>query len=255
MGLCREDVSDQWQKAAVLCNTKDAVVPFPDSEDKYCCLDSNGANTVTAQNDTLKCRCKAFKENKFFCAHTLAVAETKGKLCGHLQQVNAKRAQISINDAVEGTCHSAGDKGSKTKRKGKNNTQSCPITTTVPLKPMIYTEPYHNNKPFCVQFIKDSPTAKNCASCSLEFPRDNVASPHDIVLEHQEWYQYPNKETPGTTWVYAKSKTRSVFYHANNACVTKRHPYFTPQRIQISSQITLRTSHKTWLKDHFELEI
>ena len=91
----------------------------------------------------------------------------------------------------------------------------------------------------------------------LEFPRNILVAPHDIVLEHQERYQYANKGTSGTatSWVYTRSKTRSVLYHANNDCVIKRHPYFPPERIQISSQITLRTSHKKLLKDHFDLNI
>ena len=33
----------------------------------------------------------------------------------------------------------------------------------------------------------------------LEFPRNVLVAFHDTVLKHRERYQYPNKETPGTT--------------------------------------------------------
>ena len=155
----------------------------------------------------------------------------------------------------------AGRKPGQGKRKGKNNIPTTPIVVEVDEESQIdvpipyqYNKYFHNNESFQVEFILDHEKVKQCAGCKNMFCRVDVHAPYDIIILHQERYEYP----VDGTYKVSQSRTRKVFYCLNVECIKPRHPYFWKGRVLVRDEIRerLKATHKGFIRErvHMDLE-
>ena len=93
---------------------------------------------------TCEKKCVNFKRRLHFCEHTLAAAETTGHLEEYLAAIQLEKSRETLQSVIERSRNQNAGEKSRKKRKGRNNTQSCPIIQQIPL----YTAEYHNDNPF-----------------------------------------------------------------------------------------------------------
>ena len=110
-------------------------------------------------------------------------------------------------------------------------------------QPYVFSQPYHNRNPFVLELRHGN--IRKCTGCGGEISKQ-ASAPDDMILKHMERYKYPTG-SPLQPFMYTVSKEKAHYYHARTACVISRHPYFTPElvdlgkvRNQLSEQHKLR---------------
>ena len=87
------------------------------------------------------------------------------------------------------------------------------------------------------------------------FPKSNRPIPYDIVLRHSEWYEYPDKESPGHT---KKSyKEWNGYYHLDPECIKQHHPHFHSGLLRVDPEVKEKLSKVNfdYLKLHFHVNL
>lgn len=178
------------------------------------------------------------------------MAEVLGKLSEYVEWLNKKRKPINLAAFYQDKIpKNAGKKPKHLKRK-KGVPKIQAVEERVQLPHAQFTEIYHNENPFRIQFLKGKKKVV-CASCKVDFPNKFLVSPFDICLVHEERYFYPN--TDGK-WVPTVCKTRDVYYHLDlKKCVLPRHPYFNIQMLKIedADKQLLKQGHIALLEHEF----
>ncbi|XP_062595876.1 uncharacterized protein LOC134257249 [Saccostrea cucullata] len=251
------ELRDVWRKAGLLAGDKSIFTKL--SSNKTCIDCSENVYIVEGNEEmdwfTCTCtgshKCQNFDKFGVFCEHTIAASEFRGSLQKYIQEIKKCSEKVSLDALLEKHTKKSGKKGS---RKGKNDPHTRPvITSSVPL----FTEPFHNEDEFEVNFLKDEKRAKRCAACGVDFPKSVVVQPFDLVMQHPERYLYPQKNQGETEWVYTAQKKRATFYHCAPECILKRHPHFTIDKIKIPENVRskLKPCHIKMLQSHFNMDL
>lgn len=135
--------------------------------------------------------------------------------------------------------------------KGKSDTdKTCSFSAVSSCIGYIYSEPYHNDNPFVINFKKHKSSTK-CPSCDVHFQAD-ASPPHDITVQHDERYTYPNENG---FYVYSRCDTRGKIYHARPDCLLARHPYFSKKRLCINEEDVNKVTdcHLAYLFQFFDI--
>lgn len=173
--------------------------------------------------------------------YSLAVADKEHCLMEFFE----KFGKNSVKTTNISTLANTGINRTASGKKGQHNkTRHCTRQGENPLheefpqvldlsKRKLYTEVWQNDNPFDVVLI--SGNISKCASCGLSFPKSNRPIPYDIVLQHSERYEYPDKESPGHT---KKSyKERNGYYHVDPECIKQRHPHFHNGLLRVDPEV------------------
>ena len=244
------------QKALKILNSSNAIVEVPSMEAETSAkryfiagkgLQPNSVK-VTSQKKVI-CSCPAFKYTKI-CSHSVAVAE-RHKILSHLL-ANVKiscRSSLTYPESAAGI----GRKGEQRRRKRKYQ-DSSDVSSQQKRRSLgqPITEIWHNNEPFFVTFVDKVPAEKSyCGQCKQGFPRGILACiPFDIVLKHQERWQYLNRDRKSEAEpLYLPSpgnKLTTKFYCISKKCIMSRFPYFREELLQIpmAIKLQLKDSHK-----------
>lgn len=92
------------------------------------------------------------------------------------------------------------------------------------------SQPYHNRNPFCLEVRHGN--IRKCIGCGGEITKQ-TAAPENLILKHMERYQYPT-ESPLQPFMYTVHKEKPHYYHARTSCIIGRHPYLTPNVMDLS---------------------
>uniref|UniRef100_A0A914WK44 SWIM-type domain-containing protein n=1 Tax=Plectus sambesii TaxID=2011161 RepID=A0A914WK44_9BILA len=134
------------------------------------------------------------------------------------------------------------------------------IASISQLKQMNLTESYHGSGGLGNKFIittldayrsRHKNTFCRCQACDIDLPAPRtVDAPLNIILSHQERYQYHDRKTKQLTW---SAKEAEVPLHARFDCVVRRYPFFSYHLISIPGVTRTRLTdvHKQWLNVQF----
>ena len=168
---------DIWQRARVILK-KYAILPLENS--KYCVTEFDKAFNVTYSSREAKCCCKQFQQTFGLCPHIVSVAETEKSLATFIAKYVSVRNKASKAIAADVPAKAGMKPGSK-KWKGRQNIPKKPITEEVPVADFSqppppcqreFTEYWHNNEAFFVDFSCQHKRALFCEHCKIEFPRN-----------------------------------------------------------------------------------
>jgi len=234
----------------------------------FCVPDVEMAYNVTPQeNFGLSCSCKRFHSTNGLCCHVVAVAEKRGFLADFIIYIGKKFNDINkiIYNRLP---KQAGDKPRQSKkRKGRNNRNLHPIIDAQCNRDEIdypkecrFTEYYHNNERFTVDFLdsNDCKRAKNCISCDISFPKSNACPEQQIVVIHKERYERPvTDNTEKFLRMTVTKKLGRKFYCPKRECVLSRHPYFYKGMMDVSENASTRLNlvQRKHLNNNFHLSL
>lgn len=260
-----------WEAAEKLLNAKNAITSSPGNMEharmvvrstshmgKGCQVKGAKKGSpvvfVIYENNSMFCECEFFASTKL-CSHAVAVAEIIGKLSEYIQWVAKSKKSPNLAVLYKNKIpQNAGKKPNQKARKPKGKASENKIILTGERTPLpVFTEIYHNENPFQVQFLAPKKN-RICPSCGVEFPSKFLASPFDICLVHKERYMYPNSEGK---WVPTVTMTRDVYYHVDQKCLLKRHSYFTKNLVKVNEDVKTRLNdgHKALLKNQIGFEV
>jgi hypothetical protein len=276
--LAEGTIRNIWEKTKSLLSTPNSILHAPGSNENAYSVVSNSASHGSPQlyvvkdhnSNQIKCQCNMYKATNI-CSHSTAVAEKLGCLREFITWVRTRGKTPNVSTLLRSSIPKAAGKkpGQKYSRK---RPASIPVMQTVPRIPATaesspsqqqshdqnggceplrrpqFTEAWHNENPFFIQFITKK--SKRCESCRVNFPQMDVikVAPYDIVIVHNERYMYPtpNECGEGTVWVPTIRKERAVFYHVDAACVLKRHSYYQTNMIRIDEDVRRRFKSVHW---------
>ena len=117
-----------------------------------------------------------------------------------------------------------------------------------------YTQIHHNDHPFTLQML--SGVHKSCKSCDRDFCHKRRIIPFDLVVSHPERWYYP----VNGDWSNKRATTRETtrYYHASQACILKRFPYFSADEyleIPPNTAALLKESHRAYLSAEFGVSV
>lgn len=239
-------LNEIWSLAATLASDKANIIQHPRESNRHIVFDHGGARNVW--KDKCDSQCANFKANdRFFCEHTIAVAETTGTLPSLLGMVNAnirRKTMETVNTALAHSCRNAGEKSGK-KRKGKNNLMSQKVTTVVDMEhteaqsmsegqpamlPIVGFPDRHSlppltplqlslqdRQPFTVTFRQG--LIKRCTGCGIVFAEKQKKPPHDAILKKQDFREYQRDGL----W-YRTPTMVNTYYHLNVNCLRRKFP-------------------------------
>ena len=241
-----------------------------------CVPDVDAAFTVEiGPSYALKCHCQLFRRTNGLCHHAVAVAE-KGSYLRQFLERFAKKCN-DPNRVIHNNIPShAGDKPKQKKpRRGRNNIQMMPITSTVNdnlpsnnydpdidiPKQQRFTEFFHNNERFEIVMLKDNECkrAKSCISCKIAFAKDNPVSPEgDIIIIHKERYERPVKDHNGNFLrMTVSNHLGRKFYCLKKDCLLRRHPYFWKGMLKVNerTRAELKSAHINFIAYELHLHL
>ncbi|XP_076081037.1 uncharacterized protein LOC143051939 [Mytilus galloprovincialis] len=199
-------------------------------KESYCVVYKKEAFMVTIKADQFACSCKLFDKMKL-CGHVLAAADGKSLL----EELLKKRKYSPVLAINRNTSPSAGEKRVKKPRKGSQNVVKQPIQHEVHLpteinlnirRPFQMNEIFHNDEPFCIEYLNNITKEVDCASCSCLLSK-KALSPYNIAFSHNERYVYPSVEKNGkTVWKPTLKKMGKRYCCVKRECIIKRYPYF-----------------------------
>lgn len=253
---------DIWQKARIILK-KYAILPLENG--KHCVTEFDKAFNVTYSSKEAKCSCKQFQQTFGLCPHIVSVAETEKSLVAFITKYVSVRDKASKAIAADVPAKAGMKPGSK-KRKGRQNIPKKPITEEIPVADFSqppppskrqFTEYWHNNEAFIIDFARQHKRALCCEYCKIEFPRNKklVSIPYDIIVYHKERYWYPEIQSNGTTEMKLTArKLGKKFYCIKRQCMEERFPYFWKGLLIISADVRSRlaASHFQLLKDQLD---
>ena len=200
--LATQVLADIWKKAEVILSQL-KVIPL---KDNFCVTESDKAFTVESKKGKLLCNnCPTSVATGGLCQHSVAVAETQGTLkqhdIQHYREQNDLESRLAFDNAPKGA---ASKQCQKKPRRGQNNVEQQLILAEVDPNAVIdpeldvpkhchFMEVHHNDKPFCILFVKDF-KATACEQCKVNFSRTLPIAPWDICILHKERYLYPVKD-------------------------------------------------------------
>jgi hypothetical protein len=246
-----------WAKAEEILSGDTKCIPMAT---KMCVIDSDKAFTLNVEDGIVKkCTCTMFLQTNCICQHLLVAGDSLKCLSKMFLFIKQKRkpSRSFVGKAQK----NAGRKPGQSKRKGKNNIPTTPIVESIDGHTEIdkpihfqYDKYYHSDEPFHVEFLSDYKKAKKCAGCEIMFRKVDVEEPHDLVILHQERYEYPDGDGG---YKVTRCKTRNVFYCINVECIKTRHPYFWKGRVVVAEEIRKRlsASHKMFITDRLHVEV
>ena len=222
----------------------------------YCVTERNVAYTVSKNAQGIfSCMCENFFDTGGLCPHLLVVADKEDRLRELL--IRYSNDECKISKMIDGNKPSKKKAKNIKPRKGANNTKKEPLLQLLHInnskanihdpeidtpKPVAYTKFFHNSNKFLVRLTTDNKCMKNikqCISCNNEFVRENPKiGEGDLVISHQERYEYPLKDSSGQflKMVPTRKKLVDKYYCVNKACLLSRHPYFWKGLIQIDNE-------------------
>ena len=221
----------------------------------------HGMNEVTLYKDHAKCSCRGFSYDNI-CKHSLSIATTTNILQQHLDHIVRKRNSVKNKSHLlkHGAEDLAGKKG------GRHNNPWRPLRSGKRQQPKElqkhpFTEVHHNKKPFFLNFISDIDeqhvkASNECRSCRKEFPRRTRIVPFDVLLSHEEKWEYPDPQNPGKKLSSKLYTTK--FYCVRNDCIMRRFPYFDAENfLDIPNAVMdlLHPSHLNLLKEELNYNV
>ena len=239
------------EKALNILNLDNGIVLEPsrnkDSNMRTYLVAGSKTYKVKSENEMVKtCSCKGFKSSKI-CSHLVADTERLGVLLSAIRQ-----AKPSSRSALTYPEHrGVGRKGKQRRRQRVyENNRAANTASQQP-----FTEVWHNNEPFFICKTTEIPVQKNfCFSCKKEFPRGILSIiPFDIVMKHQERWQYRNKS--GKPEYLPSNKLTTRYYCIRSECILNRFPYFREELLRIIPGLVLHESHKNLVRDQFGIEL
>ena len=144
----------------------------------HCVTEYRNSVNAVVKGGSYTCRCRQSQSTAIICCHIFVVADTIGNLSEFLTAYNQKKGKAN-NIVYANIPKRAGEKPKeKKKRKGQNNVKCIPILEEVQrsdndidfLKPLAFTEIWHNHNDFNVVFTRECQNAKKCESCKVNLP-------------------------------------------------------------------------------------
>lgn len=184
------------------------------------------------------------------CSHSVAVAHQEKLLPALIKYV-----RISYRSAVTYPRDNSGvgRKGGR-KRQSRIFISRPEEVNTNQSSGSPFNQVWHNNEPLVVTYTTAVPKEKNlCKYCGNEFPRGQLSIvPFDVVLSHQERWEYRNPSKCSKEPKYLKSppgKYTTNFYCIKKECVSNRFPYFRSDLLKIHNAVSLKEGHKVLLEE------
>ena len=224
-----------WQKAAILLKEDGNIVDAPGSHGGKNVSSSSGdiPHYVCSRiNGSYICDCLGYKE-KGMCAHTLAVADSEGKLQMFLNWFKRGGKSVSITKLISRTKpNNSGEKPGKNKRKKKDNREPVNRNTDQYVSRL----PPGLKPPFRLKWLADT-TAYVCYGCKnhlREKDKDGNKSktvpspPYDAVICGNEKRSFIKDGE-----LKVSIRNEDTHYHLYLDCVRSKHPNFTGKNTQV----------------------
>ena len=260
-------LSSIWDKANVILSVHKVIAL---GKDAYCVTEYGHSYNVMLQNNKFDCKCKDFSSTSGLCAHSLVVADEQGILNNYLE--NYRRKEMKGSKAVYSKINKrAGNLPREKKpRRGRQQAKSTPITELSGppdpeldyKKPFVATSIWHNHELFFVTTVINSPEAKKCQKCLIEFPKagDFIQTPFDLCIRHLQMYQYPvyDRSVKPPKFIRmeeSKCDKKEKFYCPRKQCILGHHPYFWKGLLRKADGFELKEGHKKVLKQNLHYEI
>ncbi|XP_071506806.1 uncharacterized protein [Diadema antillarum] len=243
-GFPAQELEAVWKKASSIVDTLNSIVDFPSTSRQMICFDGQEHYKIT-ERDLFVCdkHCKSFMlHDGFFCEHTLAAAEQRGKLADLISKINAKRQSCTASGVSPVTKQYSGSGKEKSKKR-----RAATATVTMGMC-HAWSQPRQPRQaqPFCVTFKQGS--METCYGCNQPFSEAMYVPPYDLVfkkLDIQEWFDRRTGEIKQTNGLVP------TYYHFKLDCLRCRYPYTELRDIIVFEEIQkqLTADHKSILRE------